>query len=105
MVYNLILTDRADELIVERVNYLIKKLKNPQAATHLLDGISGIYDRLEDNPYQFPDSKHSYLLRRGYKEAYIPDMDYKIVFRIDDRDVYIVGLFHDLENYVPKVTE
>ena len=105
MVYNLILTDRADELIVERVNYLIKKLKNPQAATHLLDGISGIYDRLEDNPYQFPDSKDSYLLRRGYKEAYIPDMDYKIVFRIDDKDVYIVGLFHDLENYVPKVTE
>ncbi len=105
MVYNLILTDRADELIVERVNYLIKKLKNPQAATHLLDGISGIYDRLEDNPYQFPDSKDSYLLRRGYKEAYIPDMDYKVVFRIDDKDVYIVGLFHDLENYVPKVTE
>lgn len=105
MVYNLILTDRADELIVERVNYLIKKLKNPQAATHLLDGISGIYDRLEDNPYQFPDSKDSYLLRRGYKEAYIPDMDYKVVFRIYDKDVYIVGLFHDLENYVPKVTE
>lgn len=42
MVYNLILTDRADELIDERVNYLIMKLKNPQAATHLLDEISGI---------------------------------------------------------------
>ena len=71
----------------------------------ILDGISGIYDRMEDNPYQFPDSKDPYLLRRGYKEAYVPDMDYKMVFRIDGNDVYVVGLFHDLEDYVPKVTE
>ena len=103
--YNLIITDRADELTDERVSYLIRNLSNPQAATHLLDGITGIYDRLEENPYQFPDSKDPYLLRRGYKEAHIPDMEYKIVFRIDDNDVYVVGLFHDLEDYVPKVLE
>lgn len=48
MAYNLIITDKADELIDERVNYLIKKFKNLQAAVHLLDGISGIYDRMED---------------------------------------------------------
>ena len=63
--------------------YLIKKFKNPQAAAHLLDEIAGIYDRMEDNPYQFPDSKDPYLLQRGYKEAYVPDMEYKLVFRID----------------------
>ena len=105
MAYNLIITDKADELIDERVNYLIKKFKNLQAAVHLLDGISGIYDRMEDNPYQFPDSKDPYLLQRGYKEAYVPDMEYKLVFRIYDNDVYIVGFFHDLEDYVPKITE
>ena len=105
MAYNLIITDRADELIDERVGYLIKKFKNPQAATHLLDGISEIYDRMEDNPYQFPDSKDPYLFRRGYKEAYVSDMGYKMVFRIEGDDVYVVGMFHDLEDYVPKVTE
>ena len=105
MAYNLIITDRADELIDERVNYLLNKFKSPQAATHLLDGISSIYDRLEDNPYQFPDSKDSYLMRRGYKEALVPEMEYRMVFRIDGDDVYIVGLFHDLEDYIPKVTE
>ena len=105
MAYNLIITDRADELIDERVNYLLNKFKSPQAATHLLDGISSIYDRLEDNPYQFPDARDPYLLRRGYKEALVPEMEYRMVFRIDDDDVYIVGLFHDLEDYVPKVKE
>ena len=103
MAYNLIVTDRGDELISERVNYLINKLRNPQAATHLLDGLSSVYDRLEDNPYQFPDSKDPYLFERGYKEALISDMEYKIVFRIEGNDVYIVGLFHDLEDYAPKV--
>lgn len=105
MAYNLIITDRADELIDERVSYLIIKFKNPQAAAHLLGEISGIYDRMVDNPYQFPDSKDPCLLWRGYKEAYIPALNYKMVFRIDGNNVYVVGLFHDLEDYVPKVTE
>lgn len=105
MAYNLIITDRADELIDERVSYLLTKFKNPQAATHLLDGISEIYNRMEENPYQFSNSKDSYLLQRGYKEAYVSDMDYKMVFRIDGNDVYVVGLFHDLENYVVNLSK
>lgn len=38
------------------------------------------------------DLKDTCLLWRGYKEAYIPDMNYKMVFRIDGNDVYVVGL-------------
>ena len=105
MAYNLIITERAEELIDSRVYYLIKHLKNPQAAGHLIDGISEIYDRLEENPYQFADSKDDFLKRRGYKEALISKMQYKIVFRIEDHIVNVVGLFHDLENYPYKVRE
>ena len=43
MAYNLIITDRADELIDDSVYYLIDKLKNPDAAKHLLNGIDKIY--------------------------------------------------------------
>ena len=105
MIYNLVITDRADELIDASVSYIVNKLKNPQAAVHLLDGISEIYDRLEENPYQFGDAKDDYLKNRGYKEALVSDMQYKIVFRIDDNTVYVVGLFHDLEDYPTKVEE
>jgi hypothetical protein len=70
-----------------------------------LDGISKLYDRLEDNPYQFPDSMDEFLKRRGYKEALVSDMQYKLIFRIEDNAVYIVGMFHDLEDYVSKVIE
>ena len=105
MAYNLIITERTDELIDSSIYYIINKLNNPQAAKHLLDGISKLYDSLEDNPYQFPDSMDEFLKRRGYKEALVSDMQYKLIFRIEDNAVYIVGLFHDLEDYVSKVIE
>ena len=70
-----------------------------------MDGISEIYDRLEENPFQFSDSKDDNLKNKGYKEALISDMQYKIVFRIEDKTVYVVGMFHDLENHPPKVIE
>ncbi len=89
-------------LVLYRSHY---ELKNTQAAGHLLDEISEVYDRLEENPHQFSDSKDDYLRRRGYKEALISDMQYKIVFRIDESTVYVVGLFHDLEDYPSKLIE
>ena len=105
MAYKIIITERADELIDARVYYIINKLKNPQAAGHLLDGIDTIYDRLEENPYQFSDSKDSFLRSRRYREAIVPEMNYKLIFHIDDKVVYVVGLFHDLEDYPSKIFE
>lgn len=103
MHYKLIITDRADELIDERVNHLVNRLKNQQAATHLLVGIDKLYDRLEDNPYQFADCRDPFLKSKGYKKAVISDMDYIMIFRIEENTVYVLGFFHQLENYKVKV--
>ena len=64
-----------------------------------------IYSRLEENPLQFADCQDSLLLNKNYKEALIPNMNYVVVFRIDEvkKIVYIVGFFHQLENYSKKV--
>ena len=105
MAYRIAITERAEELIDSCILYILNQLKNPTAANHLLDGIESIYDRLEDNPYQFPDSKDPFLSSRGYKEARVPEMDYKMVYRIMENTVYVVGFFHDLEDYSSKVIE
>lgn len=60
-------------------NHLLKRLKNEQAARHLLDGIENVYERLEENPLQFPLSRDAYLAGKGYHEAIAPQMDYTIV--------------------------
>ena len=50
MAYKLIVTQRADELIDRLTAYLVINLKNPGAASHFLDEIETIYNRLEENP-------------------------------------------------------
>ena len=50
MAYNLIITQRADEQIDRLTAYLVINLKNPGAASHFLDEIETIYNRLEENP-------------------------------------------------------
>lgn len=103
MAYNLIVTDRFEELLDERLNYLLFRLKNEPAAKHLLDGIDSLYGRIEDNPYQFADCRDPFLKSKGYKESVIMDMDYILIFRIEVDTVYILGIFHQLEKYKEKL--
>lgn len=99
MAYKLIITERANELLDNLIFYLLYRLKNQQAARHLLDGIENVYGRLEENPLQFPFSRDAFLASRGYREAIVPQMDYMVVFSIKGETVNVVGVFHQLESY------
>ena len=103
MAYNLSVAERADELLDIILHHLIYQFKNKQAAKHLLDEIERIYDRLEENPLQFPVCRDTYLAKRGYREAVTRQMDYVIVFSINLDVVNIAGIFHQLENYQMKL--
>ena len=100
--YKLNITERDDELLDNLVYHLIYRLKNKQAATHLLDCIDVIYDRLEVNPFQFAECRDSYLAKKGYREAVVLQMDYIIIFDVRDDVANVVGIFHQLENYQNK---
>ena len=103
MAYKLIITEHADKLLDNLVYHLLYRLKNQQSAKHLLDGIEDIYDRLEQNPQQFPLSHDIYLANKGYHEAIVPQMDYVVIFDINAGTVNVVGIFHQLENYRTKL--
>lgn len=61
MAYKLNVTEHADELLDNLVYHLVTRLKNKQAARHLLDSIDIVYDRLEIDPYQYPECRDTYL--------------------------------------------
>lgn len=103
MAYNLSITEYSDEQLDNILYYLIYQFKNEQAAKHLLDEIERIYDRLEENPLQFPACKDAYLAKRGYREVVTGQMDYVIVFSVRMDVVNIVGIFHELENHQKKL--
>lgn len=103
MAYRLRITEHAEELLDNLVGYLLHRLKSEQAARHLLDEVANVYDRLEENPFQFPNSQDAYLGKMGYHEAIVPQMDYIIIFSIEEDVVNVVGIFHQLENYPAKL--
>ena len=101
--YKLKITEHANELLDRLVYHLIDYLKNEQAAKHLLSELDRIYDRLEENSFQFPRSRDGYLVRKGYREAIVLHMNYVVVFEVRKDIVNIVGFFHQLENYQNKL--
>ena len=103
MGYKLVISEYADELLNNLIYHLIYRLKNEQAAKHLLDDIDNIYDRLESNPFQFPLSRDAYLANKGCHEAVVPQMDYVIIFDVRAEVVNVLGVFRQLEKYQSKL--
>ena len=103
MDYKLVISEYANELLNNLIYYLVYRLKNEQAAKHLLDGIDSIYDRLVINPFQFPVSRDCCLANRDYHEAVVPQMDYVVIFDVREAVVNVVGVFHQLENYQSRL--
>ena len=105
MAYKLIVTEEMEKLLDNCVNYILRKFKNEQAASHLLDEVERIYKDLENNPAIFSISEDPFLAALTYHEAVLHGMNYKIIFKITDDTVYILGIYHDLENYVEKIRQ
>lgn len=103
MGYKLITTDEMDALLDERVNYLIDVFKNEQAELHLLVGVEEVYNNLEINPNIYRESLDPFMKAFHYHEAKIADMDYILIYKIVYDSVYILGIFHSLENYSEKM--
>ena len=103
MTYNIISTEEMDSLLDNCVGYLLNKFKSKQSVEHLLVGVSDVYDTLENNPDVYRVSQDPFMKAMKYHEAKVPGMDYMIVYKIVDRNVYIMGIFHTLENYADKM--
>lgn len=99
MIYRLNITEHAESLLDNLLCHLLFHLKNEQAARHLMDKIKNVYDRLEDNPFQFPLCQSVIWAEGELREAIVPEMDYVIIFNVAAEAVNILGIFHQLENY------
>lgn len=105
MKYNIVITERVEEMLDHILYYVFNQLKNPQAAGNLIAEIEHVYDNFEYNPKMYAYSDDTLLKSRGYRKAVVPHYDYVIIFRINEvtTSVYIVGFFHDLELYTNKL--
>ena len=105
MAYKLLSTKRADELLDSLIFYLAVHLQNREAAAKLLDGYAKLYDRMTDNPFQFPLSSEVYFSKLGIHYALVSGMNYMLLFEIQNEDVVILGYYHQSENYPEKLKD
>ena len=103
MAYRLEVTLEGELRIEQRISYLINEKQNISAAIHLADNIELLYDRIANNPYEFPLCEDYALAIMGYRKAIMSDMNYKLIYKIEDDIIYVVGLFNDLEDYSSKI--
>lgn len=103
MAYNIFFTKRAEDLREKLADYLAYNLKTPQGYEHFYDCIDELIEELASNPYQFSKCKDSKLASMGLYKALFKDMDYLILFKVFDNNVYITGVYHQKENYSDKI--
>lgn len=99
MSYNLIISIEAEKQMIALTDYLLLEFGNIQAVEHLYREIDKIYDRLEYNPKQFPFCEDVNLREKQYRKAVLSQMNYTLIFKNVKNDVYIIGIFHDSQNY------
>ena len=84
MVYSLIITDVAEEDILNTVKYIVDVLKAPTAANNLLDEIERHEEILENTPNIYPLVPDEYLAQKGLKFTIIKN--YLMFYTIDENE-------------------
>ena len=42
-------------------------------------------------------------MQKEYREAVLTDMNYIVIYKVEDENVYVLGVFHELEQYKNKL--
>ena len=101
--YKLQTTSLYHKELDEIIAYIAEHLKNPSAATRLLDGIVDCYADLKKMPKMYEHCRDERLSKMGYRKAVI--QNYILIYRVDDssKTVHILHIFYgrrDYQNYI-----
>ena len=101
--YELLITEFAEQDLDGIVEYIAVKLANPPAAGTFLDNVEACYESLSRTPRMFCACEDKYLKRKGYRKALINN--YVLIFRIDGkaRKVYVLRFFYAGQDYVKQL--
>ena len=103
MAYELLISERANLQIDRLAAYLLTVLNNRQACIHFFDELQKTYEMLRTDPFCCKLCSEKLLAQKGYRSAQLPTMRYRIIYRVEENKIYIVAVFHTLENYSRKL--
>ena len=103
MAYKLIVSINANENIENIIDYVARRLSNPEAVKAILDDIETAYDKLEKAAEIYSYSSDLYLARKGYRKLLLDKHNYVILYQVVGDEVHIGGIFHTRENHIKKL--
>lgn len=97
--YDLLITEIAEQDLAGIVDYISGKLANPSAAATFLDKVEECYGFLKRTPRMFNECADLHLKNQGYRKALIGN--YLLIFRVDEQShsVLILRFFYGAQDY------
>ena len=99
MVYNVEMTERAKEQLDVFVRYLVLDLKNPQAASNLLDDAVDTEESLAFVAGSIPYCSDPDLQKREIRKIHFTKHRYLWLYRVEDDTAYVMAMYHELQDY------
>ncbi|HRT30492.1 MAG TPA: type II toxin-antitoxin system RelE/ParE family toxin [Kiritimatiellia bacterium] len=99
--YELLITEAAEQDLDGIVEYIAVRLANPSAAGSFLDAVEACYENLRRTPKIYSECADAYLKSRGYRKALIKNYNYVLVFRFgrEANKVYVLRFFYAGQDY------
>ena len=97
--YDVEITELAQDHFRGHIGYILEKFKNPDAAWNLRDALKKAEDELADHPETAQLCIDPALSGFGYRKKMILDTRYLCICRIEGNTVWIEGIYHELQDY------
>lgn len=99
MVYKVIIMPPAKRRLDMYVYYTIETLGNKQAARAILADAKATAKRLSKVADSLKICDNPVLARHGYRKIRFEKHDFVMIYRIQDGQVIVDGMFHELQDY------
>ena len=101
--YDLLITEAADQDLDGIVEYIAVKLSNPSAAGAFLNSVEECYGILQKTPLAYAKCSDEGLQAKRYRKAVINN--YLLVYRADEdtHKVYVLRFFYGGQDYAKQL--
>lgn len=98
MDYNVIMTPNALDDLDRFIEYLLYEKYSMQAARSLMADVSSTIEILAHSAESFQYCTNARLRAQGYRRIDLGMHRYYMLYRVNDRDVMIDNVFHELQD-------
>lgn len=101
--YDVLVTEAADQDLDGIVEYIAISLSNSSAAGAFLDEVERCYELLREKPLAYAECSDQRLQAKRYRKAVINN--YVLVYRVekDTHRVYVLRFFHGGQDYARQL--